>query len=409
MSIHNAPRLYTHSVCPQLRRLVRLRRQYDSRARVRKSHSLTKTRQVLYAVFNNVNRKVYVGLTRRTATERSTERFKEHLRTARQLDRQRRAGVRPDHNVNTPLYRDMVSVVVRNFGLFVLEKIPGRFPRDSVHRWAGANDQFVAVARPRELWWIFHLRSFRVRHTGKVSRRFEGGYNVETTRQRPRKRIAMMHRRHAPRGVVTGPGGDAGAREYPEARAAAGDQVGEEQQEDGVVAGGQPAGEARGGQRRYRDMPRRVRHISHLMVTGWFTARTLVSYATRNLQRMRRCLRVSSAQDLGVPARHMREIRVQITRTIDSRVRRPRQKEGRESLLVSKFVAHVLDRVRVERALRDVQAVGTLAAALRRDFKCPMVAWFYPSTLGQRWFNYRQYHYAHTEVVSRCCVWTMPV
>jgi hypothetical protein len=192
VSTHNAPHNFACSVCPPLRRLVRLRAQYNTRERVAKSHSITKTKQVIYAIFNCVNHKVYVGLTRRTAAVR----FKEHLRSARLLGRQQRGGVHPDHKVNSPLYRDMVKLGWRNFGLFVLQKVPGRYSKTHEGGWTEAQERYTQAARPRELWWIFHLRSFRWRDAGEPGRGFRGGYNVEMLRTRKRRSTEMKHNRH---------------------------------------------------------------------------------------------------------------------------------------------------------------------------------------------------------------------
>ena len=105
---------------------------------------------------------------------------------------------------------------------------------------------------------------------------------------------------------------------------------------------------------------------------------------------MRRFLRFNSAQDIGIPVRRMSEITTQLTREITSRYRGRRQDAGtRASLLVSKFVDRVLDKVCIERALRSPAALGLLPDRLRGSFRPPMVAWYYPRTLGSLWFNYR--------------------
>jgi hypothetical protein len=82
-----------------------------------------------------VNGRIYVGLTQRTAFVR----FTEHLYSAGALARQQRAGVKPDLKLDTPLYRDMVRVGWRNFGVVILQKVAGGFrPGNKRNGYMGA-------------------------------------------------------------------------------------------------------------------------------------------------------------------------------------------------------------------------------------------------------------------------------
>ena len=78
----------------------------------------------------------------------------------------------------------MVKVGIHNFRLMVLEKIVGH---------NNNTKKFFALARPRELWWILHLHTYRQLRS---TRGRNGGYNTEQIRRhRNRKRPLFLHRR----------------------------------------------------------------------------------------------------------------------------------------------------------------------------------------------------------------------
>ena len=82
---------YASLIPTSLRRLARLRRKFDVAHNVTLQYRLTRTKQVIYALYNMVNGRIYVGLTQRTAFVR----FTEHLYSAGALARQQRAGINP--------------------------------------------------------------------------------------------------------------------------------------------------------------------------------------------------------------------------------------------------------------------------------------------------------------------------
>ena len=145
----------------------------------------------------------------------------------------------------------------------------------------------------------------------------------------------------------------------------------------------------KGRQRQYRDMPRRIRYLSDLMDDGRFNSFTLRKYAPRVLVTMRKCIRFECAFDLNVEEENWRAIATAITCELCRRFSRPVRPE--RTLMVSRFVGRALDKVRIEAALRADDALKELPDSIREEFAPPMVAWYYPITLGQRFFNFKHF------------------
>jgi len=117
---------------------------------------------IIYAIFSKRSRKIYVG----QSIHSSTERFKQHVWKA-----QSERG-----DAQTPLYTDMVKYGSSEYFIFPLEYIPPE-------RYQGMNQAkrkkaFRQIATPLEMMWIEKLRTWD-----------PYGYNVQfAERKRRRKR-----------------------------------------------------------------------------------------------------------------------------------------------------------------------------------------------------------------------------
>ena len=80
-----------------------------------------------------------------------------------------------------------------------------------------------------------------------------------------------------------------------------------------------------------------------------------------------------------------------LTKVIEKRFL-SKQKEDKNryrSMLVTRFVSFSMDKLSMENALRA--NIKSLPSDIRKHFNIPMVAWYYPPTLGQTLFNYKRF------------------
>ena len=133
--------------------------------------------------------------------------------------------------------------------------------------------------------------------------------------------------------------------------------------------------------RGYRDYIRRVEHIHHLMTRGQYRLSIFDNYNVHNLHKMRNCLDTTHLARFSFDAARLRQIRIGIIKAINNRYRKCDPCVTR-SLLISRFVSSKIDRLKIESVLQS--SVGSLPAHIRGTFKSPMVAWYYPQTLGQK-------------------------
>ena len=106
-------------------------------------YDISNTEGVIYAVYNVCNNKLYIGQTMFSAFKR----WKEHFGQARRIA----CGVGRAQE-NDLVNREIGRLGWRNFRIFVLEKIPAQYSN---------KNEFFELARPRELWWIFHLHTYQ--------------------------------------------------------------------------------------------------------------------------------------------------------------------------------------------------------------------------------------------------------
>ena len=183
----------------------------------------------------------------------------------------------------TYFHRQMVKVGIHNFRLMVLEKIV-------IHN--NNAKKFFALARPRELWWILHLHTYRQLRS---TRGRNGGYNTEQIRRhRNRKRPLFLHRRRKllNRNVVVNDilndGIDNDRNVVDNVHDVINVEVGVMHNVDNEIDNAVVnANRVRG----YRNYFRRVEYINSLMIQGRYNNPVLDTYAVKNLHKMSRCIK----------------------------------------------------------------------------------------------------------------------
>ena len=121
---------------------------------------------------------------------------------------------------------------------------------------------------------------------------------------------------------------------------------------------------------------------------GIFRAGMFDSYAVKNLHKMRRCIKTNPLSSFTFDFVRAQEIIKQIREAINRRYKKRLRSKSR-SLLIARFVSSKIDLLKIESELHS--AKNLIPVQLRATFEAPMVAWYYPQTLGQTLFNYKHF------------------
>ena len=111
------------------------------------------------------------------------------------------------------------------------------------------------------------------------------------------------------------------------------------------------------------------------------------SYAVKNLHKMRRCIKTNPLSSFTFDFERAKKIIKQIREAINRRYKKRLRSKSR-SLLIARFVSSKIDLLKIESELHS--AKNLIPVQLRAMFEAPMIAWYYPQTLGQTLFNYKK-------------------